>query len=208
MEEARGLTMYGDVSMETNDGREINLLDPQPSAISIDSIANALSMQTRFNGHITRFYSVAEHSVLVSDLLLRGTGSYRLALAGLLHDASEAYMGDLISPVKHAMGGRHAKRWKDVERGLDTAICEALGLVPDKNIEMWHGPDVKAADWHALKIEASALTKSQARGWHWPDVVKDVSKYPPTDVTWTGGLDPMEAASLFLFRYEELRNPS
>jgi len=75
---------------------------PLASEVNIYDIARALSMQCRYSGHGARFYSVAEHSVLVAREVLDCTGSKADALAGLLHDAPEALsgFGDIASPVK------------------------------------------------------------------------------------------------------------
>lgn len=84
-----------DVFMETYSGRKFHVLSPSPSDIDIHDIARGLAMQCRFGGHVHQFYSVAEHSVRVSQILPKS-----MALAGLLHDASEAYIGDMIRPLK------------------------------------------------------------------------------------------------------------
>jgi len=81
--------------IQTISGRKFPLAEPDPNQIDIEDIAHALSMLCRFNGHCTQFYSVAEHSMHVSHEI-----SNDLALAGLLHDAAEAYLGDVPSPLK------------------------------------------------------------------------------------------------------------
>lgn len=81
--------------IKTFSGKMINLIDPNIDDVCIDDIAHSLSMQCRFNGHSKNFYSVAQHSVYVSYLC-----GYNDALAGLLHDASEAYLSDLPKPLK------------------------------------------------------------------------------------------------------------
>lgn len=99
------------------DGNRINLLDDyiDPNLIKIDQIANALSKKCRFNGQIADFYSVAEHCVHVAEFArdnafstlsatmtmtqIRPIAALR-GLAGLLHDASEAYMSDFVTPLK------------------------------------------------------------------------------------------------------------
>jgi len=84
--------------MHTYTGRKFYPLDPREDEINIIDIAHALSMNCRYNGHTKKFYSVAEHCVLMTDYLPQ-----ELKLAGLLHDSAEAYMSDLIHPIKKNM---------------------------------------------------------------------------------------------------------
>jgi len=82
----------------TYSGRGVNPLCPKPKDICIDDIAHALSNICRFNGHCREFYSVAQHCVYVAAALWNcGTDN---CLCGLMHDASEAYLGDVITPIK------------------------------------------------------------------------------------------------------------
>jgi hypothetical protein len=81
--------------MLTASGGEFYPLDPRADEVEIEDIAHALGMACRFGGHTTRFYSVAEHCVLMATRAPRG-----LELATLMHDASEAYLQDVIRPVK------------------------------------------------------------------------------------------------------------
>lgn len=81
--------------MKTAKGNIINPFNFKLSNVDIEDIAISLSNKCRFNGHCATFYSVAEHSVLVSRRL-----TPELELAGLLHDAAEAYFGDIITPIK------------------------------------------------------------------------------------------------------------
>ena len=98
--------------METASGRMINISDPLGD-INLHDIAHALSMQCRFNGHCRVFYSIAQHSVLSlrrfnDDTSIVNSGNYdrrsvveNIAKQVLLHDAAEAYIGDIIRPIKH-----------------------------------------------------------------------------------------------------------
>ena len=85
-----------------NNGSKIPVFSPQPEDIDIEGIARCLSMQCRYNGNCDRFMSVAEHSVNCSIAAERyyPDGGVELQFAALLHDAAEAYVGDLIRPVK------------------------------------------------------------------------------------------------------------
>ena len=97
--------------------------DNENSIIDIQDIAHSLSMQCRFNGHVRRFYSVAQHSCEVADLIWQETQSPELTLWGLLHDAAETYLTDLPKPVKETL-----PEYKATEEKLLEAIMKHFGL--------------------------------------------------------------------------------
>ncbi len=92
--------------------------DPNPNLISIDDIAHALSLKCRFNGQCKDFYSVAQHSLLVASLL-----PPEQKLEGLMHDAAQAYISDITSPVKHRLSD-----YKDAHSRLWCVIAKRFGL--------------------------------------------------------------------------------
>lgn len=94
-----------------------NPLNPKKEDILVDDIAHALSLMTRANGHFPEFYSVAQHSIFCCEEALARGYSNRVALACLLHDASEAYMADIIRPVK-----KHLSEYLEIEKKLQTFI--------------------------------------------------------------------------------------
>ncbi len=104
--------------MQTFTGRQFWPLDPRPDEVEILDIAHALANLCRYGGHCRRFYSVAEHSVLLTRAV---APEYRLL--ALLHDASEAYLVDLPRPVKLSM-----PEYKAIEQVVMVAICERFGL--------------------------------------------------------------------------------
>lgn len=104
--------------MQLVSGQQFWPLDPRVEEIDIGDIAHALSMQCRYGGHCLRFYSVAEHCCHVSDAC-----PDEYALWGLLHDASEAYLTDVIRPIKPMLTG-----YKALEERLMACICERFGL--------------------------------------------------------------------------------
>lgn len=83
-----------------SNGRLINLLAFRPCDVDIKIIAHALSMQCRYGGHTRHHYSVAQHSVYVSQMIEESGGTRKEILAGLLHDGSEAYLQDLVRGIK------------------------------------------------------------------------------------------------------------
>ena len=106
--------------MQTVSGKRFDLVHPDPDTIDIRDIAYALSKKCRFNGHPKVFLSVAEHSIWVSRLF---SNDDRLALAGLLHDANEAYLPDVPSPVKNLLPDYHI-----LEDRVQEAIERKFGL--------------------------------------------------------------------------------
>jgi 5'-deoxynucleotidase YfbR-like HD superfamily hydrolase len=101
----------------------IDPCNPEPADICIEDIAHALPQICRFTGHASVFYSVAQHSLWVSEWLANRGASPLLQLAGLLHDASEAYLSDLNTPAK-----RQLRDYLAAEERVQGAIAEAFGL--------------------------------------------------------------------------------
>lgn len=123
--------------IQTYSGRQFWPMDPRPEDIDIVDIAHALSMLCRFGGHCKRFYSVAEHCVLLSDVADDAD-----ALYALLHDASEAYLVDVPRPIKRMLPG-----YAEAEDVIMAAICDHYGLLRVMP------PDVKRLDRAILMDE-------------------------------------------------------
>lgn len=136
--------------MQTFTGRQFFPLEPRVEDIDILDIAHALSMQCRYNGHVQRFYSVAEHCVLLSHAVDR-----ELALWALLHDAPEAYIGDMVRPLKINMPDFRA-----ADDHIMAVIAEKYGLA---GVEI--PPAVKDADTRILLNERDALLSAPPRPW-------------------------------------------
>lgn len=132
----------------TYTGRRYWPEDPRPEDIHPHDIAHALALQCRFGGHVRRFYSVAQHSVLVSHICDPAD-----ALWGLLHDASEAYLVDIPRPVKRAPG---MSGYMEYEDRMMRAICDALQL-PHEMPE-----SVRKADEVLLATEARDLMPAES----------------------------------------------
>lgn len=105
----------------------VDLLDLKPEDVDFEDIAHSLGNQCRFNGHTRVFYSVAQHCVEVSRLLQRRGCNLETQLAGLLHDAGEAYVGDITVPVQRAAG---AVGIRLLEANILDSIFVAAGLPP------------------------------------------------------------------------------
>ncbi len=140
---------------QTFTGREFWPLDPRPEEVSIRDIAHALSLVCRFQGHCRYFYSVAQHSLFVAAILKSQDQPVSVQLAGLLHDAAEAYICDVVRPLKRLLGSAY----KDTENLVAAAIGQRYG------IELVTLPDVeKMADEIALATEMQHMMKV-TRDW-------------------------------------------
>jgi hypothetical protein len=146
-------------SLETYTGLYFDYSAPRPEDVCLEDIARALSMTCRFGGHVTRYFSVAEHAMNVANHVFNVTGDPELALQALHHDSHEAYIGDLPTPLKRDIGDTY----KELKETADSAIVEALDL------PSYHFDDevLREADALALAYEASFVKKSRGLGEHW-----------------------------------------
>lgn len=170
--------------LQTFTGRRIDVEDPTPDDIDVEDIAHHLAHTNRFGGALALPYSVAQHSVIVSRIC-----DPNHALLGLLHDAHEAYLGDVITPVKALIPGlrRLELRW-------NAAIGERFGLEPDTLSSL--PDDVTRADKAAMAAEIRDLVPKEQQWFVSSLLVGKVGKIVP---------QPAAAAkALFLRRYEEL----
>lgn len=178
--------------IETYTGKKLHFLTPSPDEIDIEDIAHALANECRFGGHTSSFYSVAEHSLLVATLLPK-----ELALHGLLHDASEAYLRDIASPIK-----QHLENYQDIEFGLMSTIWDkfAVELVDDDTL--WYNSAIKTADVMALKCEARQLLPSKGASWmhHYPTEKEAQVKLVC--------MSPKEAKFMFLQAFNQITGKS
>lgn len=136
-------------SITTYTGKTVNPLDPNFVDVCIGDIAHALSHQCRFTGHSMFFYSVAEHSVRVAECLARDAYSNGIVLWGLLHDASEAYLVDLPTPLKR--NAPIGPAYREVEARVMERICLRFSLPREEP------PSVRSADAILLSTEIRDL---------------------------------------------------
>jgi hypothetical protein len=169
--------------LQTYTGKKYRLLMPGPDDIDIEDIAHALSNICRFNGHCRRLYSVAQHSVIVSQFV-----QPQNALWGLLHDASEAYTGDIIRPLKMIPEVNNA--FRNIEQATQYAIAEKFGL-------KYPCPaDVGTIDQRLLVNESRDVMGGQTAG----DWGISLSKLEVKIQPWR----PEDAKMAFLERYKGL----
>ena len=171
--------------IQTYSGRRFNPLNPYPDAIVIQDIAHALSMMCRFTGHCKKFYSVAQHSVLVSYIC-----DSEDALWGLLHDASEAYLTDVPRPLKRS---GQFEVYKKFEAQMQKAICTRFDLPLEEP------PSVKKADTLLLATEARDLMSPLHPDWR-----NMVDPLPFKIEPW----EHDKAKDMFMKRFFELFSPS
>lgn len=169
--------------MQTVSGKAFWPLDPRPEELDIYDIAHALGMMCRYGGHCSRFYSVAEHSVLMANYAELHLGA-ELAKIALMHDATEAYLSDVIRPVKV-----HLSNYKEIEGRLWLCIAERFGLpkvIPD---------EVHHLDNCILRDEMDALHMPPPMEWDIPKQRLGVQIV---------GIDPRTAGWVFSATYHRL----
>lgn len=172
--------------IEVNSGARFYPFDLHRSEITIEDVAHSLAHNCRFNGHTSKFYSVAEHSVIVSHLC-----EPRNALAGLIHDASEAIISDVPKPIK-----LHLPDVMRLENELENYMFDRFANGARMN------EDIKLCDITALAMEASKIMP----GAEWVDELRRSFPLKDPGKLKVCCLSPKTAKLLFLSRYEELTN--
>ncbi len=168
----------------TVSGKYINFVETADNVVLVTDIAHALSQVCRFAGHTREFYSVAQHSVLVSQIV-----APEFALQALFHDATEAYIGDVTRPLKALLPAYRA-----IEARLQDDIFAKLGLPPKIPSE------IKQADLVLLATEQRDLMPWHGDEWA---CIAQISPLPDRIVPWESRL----AMGMFLDRYRELTQP-
>lgn len=176
--------------IQTASGRRFDLIVPTPSMIDVSDIATALSNICRFTGHVREFYSVAQHSVAVSYLVPE-----TLALPALLHDAAEAYVGDVSRPLKQLLPD-----YRQVEARVWAAVAMAFDI--DRELD----PAIKRADTIALLTERRDLLQHLKESATWDAEIEALLPFVPQHRIVP--LAPIDARDQFLARYFELTAPS
>ena len=183
-------------TLATYTGKAFDLLNPQPEMVCIEDIAHSLAYQCRYTGHTREFYSVAQHCVLMAenpDLL----GD---PMAKLLHDASEAYIGDIAKPWKRLLRvntktavGSKCEPVGDFEDKIQEVIGVALG------IDLSYSAEVKEADIRMMATEIRDVMPKMPPGFEWGvdvsnPVEEKIISWPPE---WT--------EKIFLAMYKMLK---
>lgn len=189
--------------IQTYTKKKFDLLNPKPEMVCIEDVAHSLSNNCRFNGHPDCHYSVAQHSILVSELVKPEN-----ALWALLHDAGETYYGDITSPMKEAY--KKLEVWNPIQkmiRHIDWCVYVHFCLITKRSYWEYEADkrmprEVKVSDLIMLATEKRDLMDGLGQVLKW-------------DGTWNDGIGvPMKkkiepwsqekAESMFLERFEEL----
>ena len=185
--------------IETYTGRFVDPFDLRPEDVDIRDIAYVLSGEWRFGGHCHPRYSDAQHCLNVAELLDLWYMPKDIRLQGLLHDASEAYLRDIPSPVKQ---GEQLSGYRELEKKILGIIANAFGVFFPFN------RDVKQADGILAWVEGSMLMHSNCTTWiaykekgegiidRYGHLFRDLLRYP---------MGPNMVERAFLDKFEELR---
>jgi hypothetical protein len=164
----------------------INPIDPMARDINIYDIAHALSQICRYGGHTPVFYSVAEHSLRVADVL-DSVGAYEYHLAGLMHDSAEAYLSDITAPVKHNLVGYDA-----YEDRMLQCICERFNILPVAKV---YSDVVKFADRCILATEMRDLFNDSGYNLYGTPLIEPLLL--------SRVMSPSQASNAFLDRFKD-----
>jgi hypothetical protein len=171
----------------TFSGRAFDVVDPSSRDISIRDIAHSLSMQCRFGGHCRRFYSLAEHGLLLSRTVDR-----KLALCALLHESAHAYIQEVIIPLRPLLAGYQeltSRVWAMVAKRFRLPLVLPAAI--------------RQADFRLLATEIEYLLLPTPKPW-----LQGVNPFTLEELgvqhTKQLGLLPREARQLFLERFAEL----
>lgn len=165
----------------THTGKHLDLVDPQPEMIDVIDIAKGLSRECRFAGQTKAFYSVAQHSIIASQMV-----DPEFAWEALLHDASEAYLKDIPRPLKLLLPD-----YRLIESRVRRAICARLDLPYEQSDR------VTEIDLVMLATERRDLMPDDGTEWPCLQGVKPLPKHIQP-------INPNHAESLFLQRLLEL----
>lgn len=169
--------------VSTFSGNRFYPLEPCIDRVAIEDIAHGLAYQCRFNGQTQEFYSVAQHSLVVASLVPTD-----LRLAALLHDAAEAYLGDMVKPLKVLL-----PEFAAIEDKVSGLIANAFGVDFSD-----YGP-IKRADLIALATEKRDLMPHSAERWAYLDNIRPL---PGRIVP----MQPREAKQAFLNEFARLHS--
>ena len=176
--------LYTPNSIRTFTDEYVNVFNPDINTIKIEDIAHSLSNQCRFGAMMPKFYSVAQHSIFCADMIEK-----KYKLQALLHDASEAYISDICSPIKPKLIG-----YEEIEKQLSNIIY--YKFFHSTHFDKIMIDTLKHADYQMLYIESKKLMSKNFMNYlEKPTVIPNLN---------FKCLNPEEAKFNFLQRYNEL----
>ena len=182
----------------TRTGNGFYVIDPKPEDVRLEDIAYGLSYTYRYGGQVEPI-TVAEHSVLMSLIIEIMWPQSGKMLAGLMHDACEAYTHDIQAPVRQFikvdMPNGEQITWGDFERKINQTVAKALGL----DTRFYAAPEIKAADLLALCLEKSQCPSIRDMNWGLPDIPPEIEHIKVRFDS------PEVARATFLERFQSLR---
>lgn len=181
----------------TRTGAQVDLEVFSPASLSVLDVASALSKINRFNGHTSRLYSVAEHSLHVVTVMEREmhiTDPGAL-FAGLLHDAHEAYVQDMSTPMKQLLG----IQWASVEKRAMVRVLDRFGALEHY---LLNHETIKVADLTMLATERRDLLPPGGPQWA---TLRDIEPLPYFDLAQFDAMQPDDWRDAFIERFSELR---
>jgi uncharacterized protein len=172
--------------IRTYTGRKFDLIRPEPEMVCIEDIAHSLAYSSRFNGHLKELYTIAQHSLYVAQLCASQGASATVQLQALLHDAPEAYIGDMVRPLKRLL------RIFQMQEDTIHALISNVFNIPEDMPDVIHW-----ADNTMLASEARQLFPAfDPTGW----------EALPDPVTWKiTVLSPADAEEAFLLEFYRLK---
>lgn len=171
--------------IQTKSGGRFYFLEQHLASVTLEDIASALSKLCRFTGHSRKFYSVAEHSFYVSLIVPE-----EYQLQAMLHDASEAYLGDVSTPLKCLLDD-----YREIEDIVSRSIYARFDLPAELH------PSIKSADYRVLASEVPLLFDRVDEGWKgWLTGHKPIDGLTRDNIGWT----PEQAEALFMERIRPL----
>lgn len=185
--------------LQTYTGKAWCADDPGGYVYTVEEIAHGLANECRYAGQCQEFYSVAQHSVIVMELVavaMHRTASRGLLKAALLHDAAEAYCKDIPSPIKNMPGMEWYKKW---EHSVGECIMDHFGLIQYSDHQV-----IKWADLAALATEKRDIMGSTVYDSMWIETVRGT--LPPPREEAIKVLSPKQARGLFMRTWNRINN--
>lgn len=174
-----------DAGIELLNGKMFDFLNPDPDAMTIEEFAHVAGNICRFAGHVRYFYSLAQH--LLNTSLIVAPGHEK---AALLHDKSEGYTNDIVTPLKVQV-----PLFREIESRIEAGESAKYGVAYP------FSPEVKLADLQMLAIEKSILKPSAS---HWA-ILDGIEWAHLVDRCLMAPMTPEQSTAAFLQRWEEVR---